>query len=185
MLNDISSALDRSDCLYTEAQIASAYDRISENISHDLFDKNPVLLCVMNGGLITTGEILRRIDFLHELDYVHATRYQGGTSGGEIEWIRRPTDNIRGRHVLLVDDILDEGYTLKAIQAKCAEKGAASVHTVVLTVKKHNRRVGGLDLDYYGLEVEDRYIFGCGMDYKGYYRNLPAIYALKQSSDNA
>jgi hypoxanthine phosphoribosyltransferase len=180
MLSDIASVLDTADCLYTQQQVASAYDDMARAITHDLAHKNPVIMCVMNGGLITTGEILRRIDFLHELDYVHATRYQGSTSGGEIEWVRRPTDAIHDRHILLVDDILDEGYTLKAIQTRCTEKGAASVNTAVLMTKKHDRRVEGVKVSYSGLEVEDRYVFGCGMDYMGYYRNLPAIYALKQ-----
>jgi hypoxanthine phosphoribosyltransferase len=132
----------------------------------------------MNGGLFLTAELLQRMNFLLELDYIHATRYHGDTVGGEMQWIHFPEDKIRGRHVLIVDDILDIGITLKEIQAACHRAEAAQVRSVVLTIKQHDRRVEDVQTDYSGVEVQDRYVFGCGMDYHGYLRNLTSIHAV-------
>jgi hypoxanthine phosphoribosyltransferase len=181
MLQDISTVLPNADCLWTSDQLKSVYDELSSQISSDLSSHNPLMLCVMNGGLFLTAELLQRMEFLLELDYIHATRYQGKTEGGEMQWIRFPADKIQGRHVLIIDDILDIGITLKEIQSACHKAGAADVKSVVLTVKQHDRRIKDVASDYVGVEVEDRYVFGCGMDYKGYYRNLNAIYAVGES----
>ena len=178
MLQDISSVLPHADCLWTSDQLKPVYDELSSQISSDLSAHNPLMLCVMNGGLFLTAELLQRMEFLLELDYIHATRYQGETEGGEMQWIRFPADKIQGRHVLIIDDILDIGITLKEIQSACHQAGAADVKSVVLTTKQHDRRIENVASDYVGVEVEDRYVFGCGMDYKGYYRNLNAIYAV-------
>ena len=114
-----------------------------------------------------------------EFDYLHATRYRGATSGGELVWKHRPATPLQGRRVLLVDDILDEGHTLAAMRDWCLEQGAADVRIAALAVKMHDRCVPGLCADYVGVEVPDRYVFGYGMDYHEQGRNLPAIYALK------
>jgi hypoxanthine phosphoribosyltransferase len=109
---------------------------------------------------------------------VHATRYRGATSGGELAWIKRPACAFAGRMVLLVDDILDEGHTLKAIRDWLVGEGAARVYVIVLCEKRHARRVPGIAADFCGVEVPDRYVFGYGMDYHEQGRNLPAIYAV-------
>ncbi|MGA9341867.1 MAG: phosphoribosyltransferase family protein, partial [Rhodanobacteraceae bacterium] len=113
-----------------------------------------------------------------EFDYAHATRYRGATEGGQLDWIRRPQLPLDAREVLLVDDILDEGHTLKAIRDDCLDRGARRVLIAVLCDKRHDRRVPGLVADFIGVEVPDRYVFGYGMDYHEQGRNLPAIYAL-------
>jgi len=115
-----------------------------------------------------------------EFDTLHATRYRGGTIGGaRLAWLHLPSASLRGRRVLLVDDILDEGHTLKAIQYWCEDEGAADIRIAVLAHKQHARRVDGVAADYIGVEVPDRYVFGYGMDFRGQGRNLPEIYALK------
>jgi len=181
MLEELPKVLSQSDCLWSSEQLTSVYEELSRQISRDLSTLNPLMLCVMNGGLFLTAELLQRMNFLLELDYVHATRYHDETEGGQMEWIRFPADKIQGRHVLIIDDILDVGITLKEIQAACHDAGAVDVKSVVLTVKQHDRRIEDVSSDYIGVEVEDRYVFGCGMDYKGYYRNLNAIYAVGNS----
>ena len=120
------------------------------------------------------------MDFPFQISYIHVTRYRGETSGGEINWVARPNVPVAGRTVLVVDDIFDEGTTLKAIMGELKQAGAAEIYSAVLVDKRHDRKEPGLKIDFIGLEVEDRYVFGCGMDYKEYWRNLPAIYALKE-----
>ena len=167
-----------ADCLFTAQQVEAALDTLAESISAKQANNNPLVLCVMNGGLIVAGALLLRLDFPLEQDYLHATRYRGETQGGELKWLAEPSHILKGRHILIVDDILDEGYTLAAIAEHCRQAGATSVETVVLVEKIHERKQG-FQADYIGLEVEDRYLFGYGMDYKGYLRNAAGIFAVK------
>jgi hypoxanthine phosphoribosyltransferase len=142
---------------------------------------DPLLLCVMTGGLVPASELFTRLDFPLQLDYLHATRYQGTRGGAELKWVARPSQALRGRTVLVVDDILDEGLTLAAILAYCREQGAAAVYSAVLVEKLHQRKASGLRADFVGVQVEDRYVFGYGMDYHGYWRNVRGIYAVAGS----
>ncbi len=172
-------AYQESDCLVSETQIQKALDKMADEIGAVLADKNPLVLSVMNGGLVTAGQLLPRCRFPLEMDYIHATRYNNTTSGGELQWLARPHQSLEGRTVLIVDDIHDVGATLQSIIEDCRQAGAVEVYCAVLINKQHDRKVA-LRADFVGVEVEDRYIFGCGMDYKGYLRNLPAIYAIKE-----
>ena len=148
-------------------------------IHEKLNEKNPVIICVMVGGLVPMGNLLPRLDFPLEVDYVHATRYRGEITGGELHWKVRPSVNLEGRTVLVVDDILDGGITLAAILAEVKSLGAAEVYSAVL-VDKHHKRVenGLLHADFVGLEIDDHYIFGYGMDYNEYLRNAPGIFVV-------
>jgi len=167
----------RADRLYTEAEVEAALDRMAGRITAALEDQDPILLCVMLGGVVPTGKLLARLGFPLQLNYVHATRYGSATRGGKLRWVARPQDDLEGRNVLLIDDILDEGHTLAAIHESCRELGAARVQSAVLVEKRHTRKADYV-ADFIGLEVEDRYVFGYGMDYKGYLRNAPGIYAV-------
>jgi hypoxanthine phosphoribosyltransferase len=178
LLEEVRKVRAEADCLYGAAEVDAALDRLAAAISARHRDNNPLILCVMNGGLITTGCLLLRLDFPLEHDYLHATRYRGGTRGGELDWKAEPGISLRDRHVIVVDDILDEGYTLAAIVDHCRAQGAASVESVVLVEKLHERK-HGIQADYVGLQTEDRYLFGYGMDYKGYWRNAAGIFAVK------
>ena len=175
----IENVYKSATCLFTTTEIESALDRMAADIHQQLNDKNPVILCVMVGGLVPLGNLLPRLDFPLEVDYVHATRYKGGIRGGEIEWIVKPKLQLEGRTVLVVDDILDGGVTLAAILAELKVMGAADVYCAVLVDKHHKRVENGLKkADFVGLEVDDHYIFGYGMDYNGYLRNAPGIYVV-------
>jgi len=145
-------------------------------------EQPPLFLTVMHGGLHFAAQLSfalgeRGMDV--EFDYLHATRYQGGTSGSRLAWLHRPATPMRDRNVILVDDILDEGHTLFAVQRWCEDQNAADVRIAVLAEKIHDRRIDGVEADYCGVEVPDRYVFGFGMDYHEQGRNLPAIYALR------
>ena len=172
--------LAEADLLVTNSAVEAAISRMAEEITDQLQDSDPILLCVMNGGLIFTGQLLTRLVFPLEVDYVHATRYGHETNGANLHWTVRPQLDMQGRTVLLLDDILDEGVTLAAIAAYCRQQGATDVFMAVLIEKLHLRKVTpGMRADFTGIEVGDRFLFGYGLDYKGYWRNAPGIYAVK------
>lgn len=177
--SDIKNILSIADCLRTEEQVEAAIDSIADAISVKLSESAPLVLCVMNGGLIITGKLLPRLQFPLETDYLHATRYGHQLSGDSVRWLARPTTTLQGRTVLIVDDILDEGFTLAAIRDFCLSEGAREVYTAVLVDKIHDRPRADISADFIGMRVEDRFLFGCGMDYKGFWRNLPALYAIR------
>lgn len=162
--------------LHSENAVKRAITRLAKNISEVLENSNPLILCVMNGGLLPTGWLLPLLHFPLQLDYVHVTRYRGGTRGHELEWRARPSIPQLKRTILLIDDIYDVGITLSQIANDCLSHGALRVLTAVLVRKQRDRNV--MQPDFIGLEAPDRYLFGCGMDYKNYLRNLPAIYVL-------
>ncbi len=183
MLEEISQILSSADLLYSDSDIESAIARMALQISEDLRETNPVFLCVMNGGIVISGKLLTRLNFPLTLDAINASRYKNKISGEEIEWIQKPKTNLKDRTVLIVDDILDEGLTLKAIINYCKKQGASSVHTAVL-VNKILDKQKPIVADFVGLEVENHYLFGFGMDYKGYLRNADGIYACNNATLN-
>ena len=177
---EAEAVLNSADCLHDQRAVQAAYDDLAEDIGQQYADKCPLIQCVMIGGLVPTAEITRRLEFPFELDYLHATRYRGATEGGGLVWKRQPeARRIEGRHVLVIDDILDEGHTLVAIRKALEGFAPASLQVAVLAEKIHDRRAVDARAEFIGLQVEDRYVFGCGMDYKEYWRQLPAIYAVK------
>ncbi|HJV27050.1 MAG TPA: hypoxanthine-guanine phosphoribosyltransferase [Aromatoleum sp.] len=180
-LDEIKQAMAEADCLASPAEVTAALDRMAAAITARLADSNPVCYCVMNGGLVIAGRLLSRLNFPLEVAYVHATRYGHALNGQALlDWRVRPTQDLQGRTVLILDDILDEGHTLDAIITHCREEGAAEVLSAVLVDKQHNRKAHpDMKPDFHGLKIADRFLFGCGMDYKGYWRNAPGIYALK------
>ncbi|MFT3756919.1 MAG: hypoxanthine-guanine phosphoribosyltransferase [Pseudoxanthomonas sp.] len=179
----LSEALKHSEKIIDRSTIDTAISKMAEAIARDYaIGAPPVYLTILHGALPFSGQLAlelgaRGIDLT--FDYLHATRYRGATTGGELVWKHRPATALYGRRVLLADDILDEGYTLAAVKQWCLEQGATDVRIAVLTVKKHQRIVDGIAADYVGLEVPDRYVFGFGMDYHEQGRNLPDIHALK------
>ena len=179
-LEEIRRAYREADCLATPDQVEAALERMAAEITERLQDKNPLCYTVMNGGLIVAGRLLAKLDFPLETAYLHATRYGHALQGTLLDWRVRPTQDLRGRTVLVIDDILDEGHTLAAIVDHLKSEGAAEVLTAVLVHKQHDRKARpGMRADFSGLDIADRFLFGCGMDYRGYWRNAAGIYALK------
>ncbi len=178
LLEEARRVYREADLLASRHQVEAALDRMAEAITRARGEKNPLVVPVMTGGLVPGGLLLPRLDFPLTLDYIHATRYREKTSGGELDWKVEPHQSLEGRAVLLIDDILDEGLTLEAIVAYCKAAGASEVRTAVLVEKLRPRPVE-ITADFVGLRMEDRYLFGYGMDYKGHLRNAPGIYAVK------
>lgn len=171
--------LDHAECVASAETVQAAIDRLADEIGRDLAGAFPLVLAVMGGAVVFAGQLLPKLGFPLEFDYLHVTRYRGKTYGSEIEWKVLPGQSVAGRHVLVLDDILDEGETLAAIRDKLLEMGAARVWSAVLT-DKANGLAKPIRADFVGLDVPDRYVFGCGMDAYGVWRNLPAIYALRE-----
>ncbi len=181
-LAQIRQVMADADPIYTQAQMESAVARMAQEITADLHESNPLLLTVMNGGLMFAGRLIQHLHFPLQMDYLHASRYGDALSGGELRWKAQPTTPLQGREVLILDDILDEGGTLLALIDFCKVQGAAAVRTAVLVEKIHTRKANPqFKADYLGLTVPDRFVFGYGMDYRGYWRNAPGIYAVAGS----
>jgi hypoxanthine phosphoribosyltransferase len=178
---EAQQVMKEADILFTPEDVEAALNRMAIEITKALADKNPLILCMMIGATIPAGILIPKLDFPLELDYVHGTRYQGETRGGQIEWVRKPGTEINGRTILLLDDVLDEGITLSAVIEECRKKGAVNIFTAVLVDKQINRSRSFGKANFTGLTAPDRYLFGYGMDYKGYLRNAPGIYAVKQA----
>ncbi len=169
--------LNQAQLIHSSVVVEAAIVRLSKEITQALENTSPIVICVMGGGIVFAGQLLTQLKFPLELDYVHASRYQNETVGTTLNWKALPKLDLSGRTLLLVDDILDEGITLQAIKEKCLALGAKQVLSAVLVEKKldHSKPIAA---DFVGLEVPDHYVFGCGMDIYGWWRNLPEIYAL-------
>lgn len=183
-LTDILAARERGELLVSEGEVRFAVDQTAVRLTLALHDRNPVVVCVLHGGLPYTAQLIERLPFALQLTYVHAGRYGDATRGGELEWYARPTVGLAGRCVLLVDDVFDRGTTLTALARWAMAAGAEELVTTVLVEKQTTREPDVLRVDYPALRCPDRYLFGCGMDYRGYWRNLPAVYALPRDMED-
>ncbi|MBF0219776.1 MAG: hypoxanthine-guanine phosphoribosyltransferase [Gammaproteobacteria bacterium] len=164
--------------LVTAAEMQQAIVRIAGEISARLQKSNPLLITLMTGGVVACGQLLPLLNFPLQCDYLHASRYGDATVGNHLNWHAVPQTPLSGRTVLIIDDILDEGITLKEVIAWCQQQGAAEVFSAVLVKKLHQRNVG-IEADFVGVELPDRYLFGYGMDYHHYWRNAPGIFAVR------
>ena len=170
--------LEEADIVCNAADCAKAVSRMAHEIEAKLANEFPVVLSVMGGAAVFTGQLLPRLTFPLEFGAIEVTRYGNTTQGREISWRLAPRDNVKDRTVLVVDDILDEGITMAAIRNKLLEMGAKAVYAAVFA-DKDLKREKAARADFIGITVPDRYVFGFGMDAYGLWRNLPAIYALK------
>jgi len=155
-----------AELLFDEAAVEQAIYQLAQTVEAECAGEFPLVLCVMNGGLYLTGQLLRHWNFPLTLDYVHATRYRLATLGKDVLWKAYPQNEIRDRNVIIVDDIFDQGYTLEEVKS--------------LIRKSHQRKVADIAPEYVGLECGDCYVYGVGMDLNGHFRNLSSIYALPE-----
>jgi hypoxanthine phosphoribosyltransferase len=172
--------LEQSDPVSSAAEVRAAIDRLAVEIQQRFKDRYPLVLVVMGGAVVFAGQLLPLLRMPLDLDYIHASRYGAATVGGGIEWRVEPPPGLRGRAVLVLDDILDGGQTMHAIRDRLLELGAASFCCAVL-VEKILERKKPITADFVGLRIPDRFVFGCGMDAKGFWRNLPEIRAMRGS----
>lgn len=177
---EAQQALANSEIIFSEQQVQTAVSRIGKEITAALAESHPLVLSVMGGAVIFTGQLLPLLNFPLDFDYVHVSRYGNKLQGGELKWKVAPHENVRGRIVLVVDDILDEGETLHAVKQRVMELGATRFYSAIFA-DKLNGKVKPIKADFVGLQVPDRFVFGYGMDIHGAWRNLPAIHATKDS----
>ncbi len=171
--------LASAEILFSAEEVDKAVTRVAQEITEKLGDTVPLLLCVMTGGVPFAADLMAKLNFPLEFDYLHVTRYGQETSGGALSWRSAPWTSVKDRTVIVLDDILDEGVTLAAIVDRVMELGAKACYTAVAT-DKQNGKQKPLKADFVALSVEDRFLFGYGMDVRGLWRNLPAIYAMKE-----
>ena len=162
----------------SEAEVAGALDRMAAEATAVLARQDPLVLAVMQGGAFTAVQLCRRLDFPYEFDFIHVTRYRQTLTGGTLSWRVLPSLDLEGRTVLLVDDILDHGVTLAALYEELEKAQVSRLYSAVLVSKNLAAPRERVDVDFIGMEIEDAYVFGCGMDYKGYWRGLKALYAV-------
>ncbi len=171
--------LETAEQLCSAVVVSEAVTRIAREVNDKLRDCNPLVLGVMRGSVMFAGQLLPLLRFPLEFDYLDVTRYGDATRGGAMTWRVSPAADVRGRVVLVVDDILDEGQTLAAIREKILGMGAQAFFSAVFADKEIGRSKP-ISPDFVGVKLPDRYVFGFGMDVKGAWRNLPAVYALKE-----
>lgn len=170
--------LQQAEIIHSEQAVHHAILAIAEQLNQYYMDEPPIVLCVMGGAVFFTGQLLPKLRFSLEFDFLQVTRYHDTTQGKTLKWIVMPKESVKNRKILILDDILDEGVTLKAIVDQCKSLEAKEIKSAVMVEKQLNK-TKPIQADYVGLTVPNQYVFGCGMDVYGWWRNLPAIYALK------
>ena len=171
--------LRQAELLYSSEQVQAALQRVAQQINARLSNAHPLVLSVMGGAVVFSGQLLPLLDFPLDFDYVHVSRYGDARHGSAMHWKVEPRENVRGRVVLLLDDILDEGHTLSALRERVLKLGADKCYSAVFADKQHGRKKP-IHADFVGMELPNRFVFGYGMDIEGAWRNLPAIYAVKE-----
>lgn len=172
------AVLDVAELVCSAEESALAVRRVAAEITARLAQANPLVLAVMGGAVVFAGQLLPQLAFPMDFDYLHVSRYGDLTQGGRLDWIVEPRAPVAGRTVLVLDDILDEGVTLAAIVERLRAQGAAEVLAAVFAEKMLGRDKPAA-ADFVGVQLPNRYVFGFGMDIRGAWRNLPAVYALK------
>ena len=178
--DDALTTLNNAEIIFTEQQVQTAVLRIAHEINSAMKEMHPLVLSVMGGAVVFTGQLLPQLNFPLDFDYVHVSRYGNSERGGEMKWKVAPQENVRGRVVLVVDDILDEGETLNAVKQRVMALGASAFYSAIFA-DKLTGKAKPIQADFVGLQVPNRFVFGYGMDIHGAWRNLPAIYATKGS----
>jgi len=171
--------LENAELLYSDAQVQCAVRSVAEQVNAKLSEQHPLVLSVMGGAVVFTGQLLPLLNFPLDFDYVHVSRYGDARHGGAMHWKVEPRENVRDRVVLLLDDILDEGHTLAALRERVMKLGAKCCYSAVFADKQHGQKKP-IHADFVGMELPNRFVFGYGMDIEGAWRNLPAIYAVKE-----
>lgn len=177
-VKNAKETLNEAELICSADEVSQAVTRLAQEIGKSLGNQSPLVLSVMGGAVVFTGQILPQLNFPLEFDYIHVSRYGNAIQGGSLEWKVMPRENVAGRVVLVLDDILDEGHTMAAIRDKLLAMGAAAFYCAVFADKDIGRDKP-IHADFVGVTLPNRYVFGFGMDVKGAWRNLPAVYALK------
>lgn len=167
--------------LVTEEQIKVRCKELGDEINKDYADKKPILLSLLRGSIPFVAELSKYITIPVQFDYMKASSYHGGTtSSGNVAVTILPSYKLEGRHVIVVEDIVDTGYTLSTVMKILAEHKPASLEIVSLLDKPAMRKVNDLTIKYVGFCIEPEFVVGFGLDYDEYYRQLPYVGVLKE-----
>ena len=178
MKNDIERVL------IDEAVIERRLDSMAREIGKDFPAEPIIVIILLKGALVFAADLLRRIPRELSIECLNVASYHGGLeSSGQVDFLDRYFPEVKGSHVLLLDDILDTGRTLSAVAKRLEEEGATAVHTCVL-LAKDKERAEEVEADYVGFGIGDEFVVGYGLDFKGKYRNLPYVGVLKLSAAN-
>lgn len=164
----------------SQEQILAAVDKVAEQINRDLADENPIFICVLNGAFIFAADLYRRISFPSQMTFMRMKSYEGIETTGTVKTIASLHESVVGRTVVIVEDIVDSGYTMQRVIAQLQDLGAKTVKVAVLLNKPNARKVDGLNIDYCCLEIPNDFIVGYGLDYNEEGRNLPDIYVVTE-----
>lgn len=180
--NKAHSLLKDAELIFDADAVQRAVDKVAQQLN-ERFDADdsapfPLVLGVMGGAVVFCGQLLTRLRFPLEFDYMHVTRYGDMDKGGKIEWKVIPRSNVEGRTVIVLDDILDEGETLAHVKERLLQMGAAEVVLAVFADKAIGKNKP-VHADYIGVTLPNKFVVGYGMDAYGYWRNLPGIWAIK------
>ncbi|QDZ30023.1 hypoxanthine-guanine phosphoribosyltransferase [Noviherbaspirillum sp. UKPF54] len=180
--NKARALLSDAELIFDETAVQQAVDKVAQQLNErfnvDDGEAFPLVLGVMGGAVVFCGQLLTRLRFPLEFDYMHVTRYGSLDQGGKIEWKVIPRSSVQGRTVVVLDDILDEGETLAHVKERLLEMGAADVVVAVFADKDIGKKKP-IKADYIGLTLPNKFVVGYGMDAYGYWRNLPGIWAIK------
>lgn len=174
MNNDIEQVL------FSQQQVEQRLNELADKLTAKYQDQFPVVVSVMTGATIFTVDMIKRLNFKLNLDYVDISSYADGTQSGKIQLIQDLSTNIKGRPVIIMEDIIDTGHTLKFLVNLLKGRGAKSIEICAL-LDKPDRREADIEADYVGFKVPNEFIVGYGLDYSGLYRNLPYVGILKRS----
>lgn len=177
---DPMEMMARARVIATREEVEGAVERMAKDINDYYGNRQIIVLAVMTGAIMPAAWVLSRLKMPVRIDFIHATRYQGQTEGGELDFRVPPRLNLQDQEILIVDDIYDVGLTLQLIERYCKSRGAQTVNSAVLVRKLHDRETTNELPRFIGMDVEDKYIFGCGMDVYEHWRHLDQIYALEE-----
>lgn len=170
---------DIEEVLYSQAQIQARVRELGEQIARDYEGREPHLVTILYGSLPFLADLMRAIDRPVTLDVIGVSSYEGTQSSGEVRVTKDLDDTIEGRHVLVVEDIIDTGLTLSYVLRNLRQRAPASVRVVTL-LDKPARRGAAVEADYVGFTVPDRFVIGYGLDWNQHYRNLPYVGVLRR-----
>ncbi len=175
---DVVQILDKKFALTTsEETVQNAVKRIAEVINKDMRDKNPLFVCVLNGAFMFAADLMKTIDFPCQISFVKLASYEGLYSTEKIKEVIGLNESVVDRHVVVVEDIVDTGFTMEKILLSLSAKGAKSIKTATLLLKPEALQKN-LQIDYVAMEIPNDFIVGYGLDYNGYGRNLKGIYTV-------
>jgi hypoxanthine phosphoribosyltransferase len=177
---DPRELLKNSRVLFSREEVMATVQSMADEINEFYDDQPLILLSILTGAIIPAAWLATRLTMPLQMDFVHATRYRGGLYGAELEYRVPPRLDLEGKHVLIVDDIFDEGHTLAAIKGSVEKRKAGSVKMAALVRKIHDRGLSRDYIDFSGLDVPDVYVFGCGMDAYEEWRHLDEILVLEE-----